>query len=71
MNTIDTDTRRNGDAYTALVSGRHANPFGVLGVHQAGGSRIVRTLQPQAQKVEIVDNQGAVLAEMDRVRLAS
>ena len=23
MNTIDTDTRRNGDAYKALVGGRH------------------------------------------------
>ena len=67
MNTIDTDTRRNGDAYKALVSGRHGDPFSVLGVHQAGGTRIVRTLQPHAKAVEIIDNQGTVLAGMERV----
>jgi 1,4-alpha-glucan branching enzyme len=67
MNTIETDTRRHGRAYETLVSGRHGNPFSVLGVHQAGSARIVRTLQPQAQSVEIVDSEGAVLAGMERV----
>ena len=67
MNTIETDTRRHGDAYKTLVSGRHGNPFSVLGVHQAGSARIVRTLQPQAQSVEVVDSEGAVLAGMQRV----
>jgi 1,4-alpha-glucan branching enzyme len=67
MSTIATDTRNNKDAYAALVGGRHGDPFSVLGVHQAGGSRIIRTLQPHAERVEIVDNQGTVLADMERV----
>ncbi len=67
MTTIKTDTKKNKDAYAALMRGRHGDPFGVLGVHQAGSSRIVRTLQPHAERVEIIDSQGTVLAEMERV----
>ena len=67
MSTIATDTRKNKDAYAALVGGHHGNPFSVLGVHPAGGSRIIRTLQPHAERVEIIDNQGTVLDEMERV----
>ena len=68
MSTISTDTKKNKDAYAALAGGHHGDPFGVLGVHQAGGARIIRTLQPHAERVEIIDNQGTVLAEMERVR---
>ena len=61
MNTIATDTKKNKDAYAALMGGHHGNPFSVLGVHQAGGSRVIRTLQPHAERVEVIDNQGAML----------
>ena len=64
MTTIAIDTKNNKDAYAALMSGHHGDPFSILGVHQAGGSRIIRTLQPHAERVEIVDNDGAVLGEM-------
>jgi 1,4-alpha-glucan branching enzyme len=67
MTTIATDTKNNKDAYAALVRGHHGDPFGVLGVHRAGSSRIVRTLQPHAERVEIMGSHGAVLAEMERV----
>ena len=67
MTTIAIDTKNNKDAYAALMSGHHGDPFSVLGVHQAGGSRIVRTLQPHAERVEIIDNEGMALAEMERV----
>jgi 1,4-alpha-glucan branching enzyme len=67
MNTIATDTKKNKDAYAALIGGHHGDPFGILGVHQAGGTRIIRTLQPHAGRVEIIDNQGTVLGEMERV----
>ena len=67
MTTIAIDTKNNKDAYAALMSGHHGDPFSVLGVHQAGGSRIVRTLQPHAERVEIIDNEGMALAEMQRV----
>jgi 1,4-alpha-glucan branching enzyme len=67
MTTIAIDTKNNKDVYAALMSGHHGDPFSVLGVHQAGGSRIVRTLQPHAERVEIIDNEGMALAEMERV----
>jgi len=38
----------------ALANGCHGDPFGLLGLHKAGGVRIVRTLQPQAQAIDLV-----------------
>ena len=67
MTTIATDTKKNKSAYAALIGGHHGDPFSVLGVHRAGGSRIIRTLQPHAGRVEITDNQGTVLGELERV----
>ncbi len=67
MTTIAIDTDKNKDAYAALMGGHHGDPFSVLGVHQAGTSRIVRTLQPHAKRVEIIDSGGTALAEMERV----
>src|SRR5210317_1601858 len=67
MNTIATDTANNKDDYAALAGGHHGDPFSVLGVHRAGGSRIIRTLQPHAGRVEIIDSQGKALGEMKRV----
>ena len=51
----------------AIVDGRHADPFGVLGVHRAGTRRLVRSFQPHAQTVELVDVAGTVLAAMDKI----
>jgi 1,4-alpha-glucan branching enzyme len=52
----------------ALVQGRHGNPFSILGVHRLqSGSRVVRTLQPGADKVFLVDTGGNVLAPMGRI----
>ncbi|HSN51572.1 MAG TPA: 1,4-alpha-glucan branching enzyme, partial [Woeseiaceae bacterium] len=67
MTTITTDTKNNEAEYAALAGGRHGDPFGILGVHQAGSSRIVRTLQPHAERVAIIDSEGTVLAAMERV----
>jgi 1,4-alpha-glucan branching enzyme len=67
MTTIATDTKKNKNAYAALIGGHHGDPFSVLGVHRAGGSRIIRTLQPHAGRVEITDNQGTALGELERV----
>ena len=55
------------DDFDALVQGRHSDPFAVLGVHRAGASRVVRTFQPQAKSVVLIDRDGNVLTEMDRV----
>ena len=67
MNPIAADTQANKDAYAALLSGTHTDPFAVLGVHRSGNSRIVRTLQPQAERVAVIDTVGETLADMERV----
>ena len=51
-------------AIDAVVEGRHADPFAVLGVHDAGGAAVVRAFVPGAQTVEAVDADGAPLAPL-------
>ena len=51
----------------ALVSGRHQDPFAVLGPHGAGSRRTVTTFQPQATRVVLTDRTGAALVAMQRV----
>jgi 1,4-alpha-glucan branching enzyme len=51
----------------AIVAGRYHDPFAVLGVHPLDGGRVVRTFQPQAKSVELVDTHGEVLAEMKKI----
>ena len=67
MSALDTDKRRNKDAFAALIGGRHHDPFSLLGVHRVGSDRIVRTLQPHASKVELIEADGKHLADMQRV----
>jgi len=67
MKPITADTQANKDAYAALVNGSHTDPFAVLGVHRSGPARIVRTLQPQAERVAVIDTAGETLADMERV----
>jgi 1,4-alpha-glucan branching enzyme len=51
----------------ALAMGRHSDPFAVLGLHRVGNTRIVRTFQPQAKRVALIDGHGNSIAEMQRV----
>jgi 1,4-alpha-glucan branching enzyme len=67
MNPLATDTTNNKDAYAALMRGRHWDPFSILGVHHSGSTRIIRTLQPHAASVEIIDTEGESRATMERV----
>ncbi len=56
---------------TALAEGRHPDPFAVLGPHRVGAVTSVRTMQPQAGRVELLDRaSGAVLAPLSRVHPA-
>ena len=66
MTTLETDIQRNKDAFVLLVNGRHRDPFALLGVHHVGSVRIVRTLQPQAERVELIAADGTHLADMER-----
>ncbi len=64
---IDTDVRRNAEAFAALAEGRHRDPFALLGIHRAGKLRVVRTFQPQAKRVDLIDVEGNHLADMRKV----
>ncbi len=43
------------------------NPFAILGLHPASGTRMVRTFQPQAATVSLIGADGDLLGEMTRV----
>jgi 1,4-alpha-glucan branching enzyme len=51
-------------ALKALAEGRHNNPFAVLGVHHEGKQRVIRTLQPGARAVQLIDAHGEVIGEL-------
>ena len=53
--------------FDALVNGRHNNPFAILGLQRTKKGRVVRTLQPGAKSVELVDRHRNTLAEMQRI----
>ena len=54
------------DTVQAVSRGDHHDPFAVLGPHTEKKQVVVRTLQPQAETVEVVDDQGTVLADMSQ-----
>ncbi|HEU0222595.1 MAG TPA: 1,4-alpha-glucan branching protein GlgB [Paracoccaceae bacterium] len=56
-----------GDA-EALARGVHADPFAVLGPHEAAGGWVLRALVPGAEAVEAVGADGSVIAELAPVR---
>ena len=51
----------------ALAGGLHSDPFALLGPHRSGDVTLVRTFQPQAAAVELLDATGSVLDEMRRL----
>ncbi len=52
----------------AIVRGDHRNPFGFLGMHRAGHDHVVRTFQPSAARVWVIDAEsGTEVAELPRV----
>jgi 1,4-alpha-glucan branching enzyme len=48
----------------ALVCGQHNNPFAVLGLHHTPDGRVVRTLQPGATAVDLIQRNGDPIAAM-------
>ena len=48
----------------AIVEGRHANPFGVLGLQLIDGQWIARTFIPNAEAVTAFDHDGAPIGEL-------
>ena len=54
-------------AFDAIANGRHNDPFAVLGPHSAIKNWTVRSWQPQAQSVELLDLNNELLATMKKV----
>jgi 1,4-alpha-glucan branching enzyme len=58
-------------AAEAIAQGRHGDPFAVLGPHATPDGTAVRTFQPQAQSVAVIDaSTGQTLATLRRVHQA-
>lgn len=55
------------DTLESVSRGDHFDPFSALGPHKENKQVRVRTLQPQADAVYVVDHEGAVLADMQTV----
>ena len=54
--------------FDAIVQARHGDPFSVLGMHLEDGRIVVRTFQPQAGAVDLIDGKsGKTVAALDRV----
>ncbi len=54
-------------AIEALVRGDQADPFSLLGMHEHAGGVVVRTFQPQASRVWLIDGRnGSRVAELSR-----
>ena len=51
----------------AVAEGRHHDAFAVLGPQRDGKRRVVRTMQPQAAAVALIDTRGEKLADAERV----
>jgi len=60
-------SRLNKATLNALAGGRHGNPFSLYGLHREHGKRIVRTIQPQAESVELMLDGGTEPVPMQRV----
>ena len=52
----------------ALARGEHGDPFALLGMHAGEAGVVVRTLQPQAASVRVIDRKtGRAVAELPRI----
>jgi len=70
MNPVQADQERHADAFSAIANGRHDDPFAILGPHTTADGRFVRTFQPRARQIDLVDGDGETIASMQRVHAA-
>ncbi|PAX07273.1 1,4-alpha-glucan branching protein GlgB [Sphingomonas lenta] len=59
--------RPPGSAIDALLEGRHADPFSLLGLHRGPAGTFARALVPGAEEVEAFTLGGASLGELERI----
>lgn len=52
----------------SFFDGKHANPFAVLGMHETHNGIEIRTLLPDADKVEVIDKETqSMVVTLERV----
>ena len=54
----------SSEAIAAIVEGRHADPFAVLGLHEVGGAVMLRAYVPGARTLDPVAEDGSLLARL-------
>jgi 1,4-alpha-glucan branching enzyme len=62
----DPDWKTSDAEIEAIVSGRHGDPFKLLGLHQSGKSWIVRAFVPGAMSLEAINAKGVSLGQLPR-----
>jgi 1,4-alpha-glucan branching enzyme len=60
------DPRVSDSTVAAIVAGRHADPFAVLGLHEEAGAHVVRAFVPGAQTITVTTRGGAPRAKLAR-----
>jgi 1,4-alpha-glucan branching enzyme len=61
----DPDWKTSAAEIEAIVAGRHADPFAVLGLHQAGKGWVARAFVPGASALEVLSPAGQSLAHLE------
>ena len=62
--------RTNGAEIEAIVSGRHGDPFKLLGLHKLGRDWVARAFVPGAQSLEAMTADGKSAGKLDRLHEA-
>jgi len=62
---------RRNPAVESLVHGDHGNPFAILGMHDTPEGLVMRTFQPEADKVTVLEHDsGRAVADLERIHPA-
>ncbi|SNS54113.1 1,4-alpha-glucan branching enzyme [Noviherbaspirillum humi] len=61
---IDSLQEVHPQAMEALLQGRLEDPFALLGPHDEGGASVVRTFQPGARAVDVLDAEGRLVESL-------
>jgi 1,4-alpha-glucan branching enzyme len=62
----ETNWKTAGPEAEALVSGRHGDPFKVLGLHKVGRSWVARAFVPGAESLDVFSLEGENLGSLER-----
>src|SRR5579862_3137470 len=58
--------RTSSEQIARLVAARHSDPFGLLGLQEAGGDFVIRAFVPGAESLTALTRDGAVIGKLTR-----